>query len=239
MDFHPHEAPTAWLVAEGLLTPLIRLKQCGNVVTRAYSQRLRSGPPIEAKTSWGRFIFSPEARPFAPSGYAMSASDGMAEIHEVPPPPLGWLDLPDLERREALLGFLHEHLLTLGTSLHWELEPLHLAHESLLSDGIEYSLTTPAKSSPDRRHAAFAHMHCDGAGDYWLRLVVTDRAGQLVAQSPPLDAGGGLRSFNAAKKTLRWLDKGTVTVTAWPDAAWSKYSKPHVLRLGQGSVAHL
>lgn len=234
VDFHPYERTTEQMAEKGLLTPLNRLVHCGNVVTRAYSQRLRSGPPLEALTSWGRFVLREHAQPFAPKpDRGFSANLGMGEVWTVPPPPLEWLDLPDTDRRRALLGFLHDHLVTLAKARQWDQEPLQLAYDGLLRDGIEYGLSTPAKSSPDRRHTAVARMHCDGEGDYWLRLVARDKEGSVVAESPLLVTGGETRDFNDAKRTLRWLDKSTVTVTPWPDSMWSKYRKPFVLSLTQ------
>src|SRR4051794_24584077 len=125
VDFYPMEAHTAVIEAHRNWTfpPVQRLAKCGTVITRAYSEALRSRAPVEAKTSWGRFIFMPDARPFAASEPAATASLGEGEIHEVPSPPLSLLDLPDQERRVGLLDCLHELLVQLAEVRGWDRQP--------------------------------------------------------------------------------------------------------------------
>lgn len=206
VEAHPH-----WV-----LTPIQRLAKCGTAVTRAYSQALRSGPPAEAKTPWGRFIFTPDAPPFEPGDVPALGSLGMGEIHEIPPPPLSLLDLPDRDRRCALLDFLHERLLRLAAARDWDARPFDEARQTVLAGDLRYVLRSPLKASPDRRHRAGVTMEVDGNGDAWLELTVVDNAGTVVHTSPPLMTHESERGFNAVRRTLRWLDRATVTVDAWP-----------------------
>ena len=59
-------------------------------------------------------------------------------------------------------------------------------------------------------------MEVDGNGDAWLELTVIDRVGDVVHTSRPLMTHERERGFNAVRRTLRWLDRATVTVDAWP-----------------------
>jgi hypothetical protein len=218
VDFYPMEAHTAVIEAHPywVLAPVMRLAKSGTAVTRAYSQALRVGPPVEAKTPWGRFIFTPGAPPFAPSSVPALGSLGMGEIHEVPPPPLSLLDLPDHDRRLGLLEFLHEHLLCLATALGWGTPPFEEARQTVLAGDLRYVLRSPLKASPDRRHRAGVTMEVDGNGDAWLELKVIDRDGLAVHTSPPLMTHESERGFNAVRRTVHWSDRTTVTVDAWP-----------------------
>lgn len=218
VDFYPMEAHTRIIEAHPRWTfpPVQRLAKCGTVVTRAYSEALRTGPPVEAKTSWGRFIFTPDAPPFAPNEIEATASLGEGEIHEVPPPPLSLLDLPDRERRLGLLDFLHGLLLQLAEVRGWDRQPFDQAHEAVIAGGLRYVLQSPLKASPDRRHQAGVTLEVDGNGDAWLWLRVTNRAGEVVHTSEPLMTHLSTKSFNAARRSLRWSSPTTVSVDAWP-----------------------
>ncbi|SFL71519.1 hypothetical protein [Geodermatophilus ruber] len=218
VDFYPMEAHTAVIEAHPrwVLTPVKRLAKCGTAVTRAYSQALRTGPPVEAKTSWGRFVFTPDAPPFAPSRVPALGSLGMGEIHEVQPPPLSLLDAPDYDRRLGLLTFLHEHLLRLAAALDWYTQPFEQARLAVLASDLRYVLRSPMKASPDRRHRAGVTMEVDGNGDAWLELAVLTQAGDVVHTSPPLMTHESERGFNAVRRTIHWSSRTTVTVDAWP-----------------------
>ena len=218
VDFYPMEAHTAVIEAHPhwTLPSVQRLAKCGTVVTRAYSEALRTGPPAEAKTSWGRFIFTPDARPFAPSKIEATASLGEGEIHEVPPPPLLLLDLPDRERRVGLLQYLHELLLQLAEVRGWDRRPFDKARETVIAGDLRYVLQSPLKASPDRRHQAGVTLEVDGNGDAWLWLRVTTRAGEVVHTSEPLMTHLSTKSFNAVRRSLHWLSPATVSVDAWP-----------------------
>ena len=78
VDFHPLEPPTQVLMRTAQFAArfegLERLTKCGTLVTMAYSQALRSGEPVEAKTSWGRFMLREDARPFDPHDEPATAS---------------------------------------------------------------------------------------------------------------------------------------------------------------------
>jgi hypothetical protein len=218
VDFFPMEAHTAVIEAHPfwVLTPAKRLAKCGTAVTRAYSQALRTGPPVEAKTSWGRLVFTPDAPPFAPSSIPALGSLGMGEIHEVPPPRLSLLDLPDHDRRRGLLEFLHEHLLGLAAALGWDTRPFEEAREAVLAGGLRYVLRSPLKTSPDRRHRAGVTLEVDGNGDAWLELRVIDGEGHVVHTSPPLMTHESERGFNAVRRTVHWSSRTTVSVDPWP-----------------------
>lgn len=218
VDFWEMEAHTAVIEAtpRWRFTPEKRLAKCGTVVCRAYSQTLRAGPPVEAKTSWGRFIFVPDAPPAAFGDVAATASLGMGEVHEVPPPPLSLLELPDRDRRLALLDFLHQHLLQLAAARGWEQEPFELARQAVVDADLEYVLQSPPKASPDRRHTADVRLEVDGVGDSWLTLRVRDRDGAIVHMSPPLMTQLSSQSFNAVRRSLRWANASRVTVDSWP-----------------------
>jgi hypothetical protein len=193
-------------------TPVKRLAKCGSAVTRAYSQALSSGPPVEAKTHWVRLIFTPDAPPFQPGD--VPALEG--EIHEVPPPPLSLLGLFDRDRRLGLLEFLHEHLLRLAAVRDWDTRPFEQARQTVVAGDFRYVLRSPLKASPDRRHRAGVTMEVDGNGDPWLALTVVDDARTVVHTSPQLMTHESERGFNAVRRTLRWLDRSTVAVDAWP-----------------------
>jgi hypothetical protein len=217
VDFYPMDAHTALIEAHPswVFTPVKRLAKCGTAVTRAYGQALRAGPPVEAKTSWGRFIFTPDAPPFAPSSVPALGTLGMGEVHEVPPPPLSLLDLPDHDRRLGLMEFLHGNLLCLAAALGWDTRPFEEARQAVLAGDLRYVLRSPLKASPDRRYRAGVTMEVDGNGDAWLELQVIDRDGLAVHTSPPLMTHESERGFNAVRRTLHWSDRTTVTVDAW------------------------
>jgi hypothetical protein len=205
----------------------------------AYSQALRSGQPVEAKTSWGRFVLTDGARPFDPHDEPATASLGEGEVHEVPPPPLALLDLPDEERRRALLHFLHKHLLILARKRQWPTGPFDAAHAAVLDGGIRFQLASAPKSSPDRRHRVSVDMEIDGAGDAWLHLTVVDRDGDVVHTSPPLMTDVSVRNFNAVKRNLRWADATTVVVDTWPlDESrfeWAQIERFYTARLHEAA----
>jgi len=227
VEFHHSGWPSLYLEARGLLTPLERLIRCGTAPVKAYSEAIRNGQPLTARTSWVRFIMDETAVPLAPSGVAMTASLGLGEVHYVPPPPLAWLDLPDPERRRALLDFCHEHVLLLAAALDWDRTPLDLAHESVVVGGFVFSISSRPKSSPDRRHTARVTMEIDGGGDAWSTLVMHDKAGLEVLRSAPAATTDTVRNFNASKATLRWQDARSVSVVPYPiDPPTPRYRRP-------------
>lgn len=228
MEFHHSEWPTARLEGDGRWTAAGRLAKCSAAVSKAFSEALRDGPPVEAKTSWGRFIFDEAVTSFRPGDVPAS----MGEVHYVPPPPSDWLGLPDLSRRSELLDLLHGLLLQLAEARSWPQAPFEAAKQRVLAQGLAFSLVSPAKSSPDRRHKAHLDMHIDGDGEAWLQLVVLDREAQEVAKSELAPTAESIRNFNAATKTLKWLTASSVTVAPWPvDPPPSGYRRAITVRL--------
>lgn len=216
VEYHHLEWPTALLMESPQFSDVERLAKCGAVIGKAYSQALRAGDAVEAKTSWARFVFNPSMSTFEPGSEPMASDLGLGEVHEVPPPPTAWLQLPDRERRRNFLEHLHGLLSQLGVTRGWPEGPFEAARDRVLSEGIAFSLTATPKSSPDRRHRAQLTMELDGWGDAWLRLVVTDRSGGLRQEFGPLPTGESVRNFNAAKRSLKWLSTEQVSVTPWP-----------------------
>ncbi len=216
VEFYHSPWPTDLLTRDVRWTVSERLAKCSAAVGKAYSEALREGDPVEAATSWGRFIFDEGATEFRHGTVAATTDLGMGEVHFVPPPPARWLDLPDRERRSVLLDLLHDLLLQLADARGWPHAPFEAARERVLVDGLGFSLVSPPKSSPDRRHKAHITMRIDGDGDAWLDVVIVDREGQEAARSAPAPTGESVRNFNAAKASLKWLTSSSVTVRPWP-----------------------
>jgi hypothetical protein len=215
IDFWHKEWPTRLLWAAHAkdpqtFTPVDRLAKCGTAVAMAYSAALRAGTPIPAKAWWGRWCLVEGLQPWVPPG----EPDEFGEVHQVPAP-MELLDLPDLARRRGLLEFLHEHLILLGQSQGWDLEPLVAARQAVLDQDLSFRLVSPTKSSPDRRHRAWLEWEIDGDGDGSITLHVTDRLGEGRASTEPLDASESIKNWNAAKKSLTWDGSARVVALPW------------------------
>jgi hypothetical protein len=231
VEYHHFTVPTALLADSPRWTGVERLAKCGAVVGKAYSEALRVGDIVEARTSWARFVLRPTVTAFDPGTEPMTADLGMGEVHEVPPPPLAWLQLPDQERRRHALEHLHGLLLELGAARGWPLEPFEAARARVLAGGIAFSVTSTPKSSPDRRHRAQLSMELDGEGDAWMTLAVIDRDGDGNQVFGPFPTSESVRNFNAAKRTLKWLSAEEVSVTPWPVEPPSGLDRAHTFRL--------
>lgn len=213
MDTNPVEFPTRLLGRP--LSPANRFAKVATVVTKLYSEHLDTGKPLLARTSWVRFIPTdlPGPAPFSP--IPADGSLGLGEVHEVPfdatvP------DLPDHERRTAVLDWLHANMLGLAKALNWDEQPLTDAFEACRGERCVLRKRGRAKTSPDRRHKTYAEFDIDGEGDAWSWVVVTDPAGGVLATSDRRDTPPTLTAARTALKSVRW-DGGAVTWTPWTD----------------------
>lgn len=204
------------------------------MVTALYSRQLQAGTELVARTTWGRFILREDGRAFQPGDSPALGDLGMGEVHEVPAP-MHLLQLPDDRRRRGILDFLHEQMLTLADARGWESAPLQNAYECVIESGIDYRLVGPAKSSPDRKHRATLSMTIDGVGDAWLTVTIDDRSGDVIYAGPPIATDETERNFNAAKRSVRWLDNRRVRVEPWPIEPMIKplpdWTQPQVIEL--------
>ncbi|MCU7724342.1 hypothetical protein ODJ79_11500 [Actinoplanes sp. KI2] len=197
------------------LSPADRFAKCATVVTQLYSVHLDRGTPLVAKTSWVRFI--PTEMTEAPvfSAVPADASLGLGEVHEVPYD-RKVLDLPDPERRAAILDWLQANLISLAEALGWDRAPLTEAYESCRRDELRFRQRGAAKTSPDRQHKAYPEFEIDGDGDGWSWVVVTDPRGAVEAESDRRDSLPTATAAGRVLKSLRW-DGDTVTWTPWTD----------------------
>ncbi|MFF5078503.1 hypothetical protein ACFY36_15740 [Actinoplanes sp. NPDC000266] len=212
VDTNPVTHPTRLLRRP--LSDADRFAKCAIVVTELFSEHLDRGVPLLAKTTWVRFLpadLGPARFPAVPA----LASLGLGEVHEVPYD-RRVLDLPDDERRRAILDWLRATMLALAAALSWDAGPIEQACRACLSDGCRYRRTGPARSSPDRRRKAHAEYEIDGDGDAWSWIVVTDRAGVTQAVSDRWDSPPTTSGARKVPRSVRW-DGDTVTWTPWTD----------------------
>lgn len=207
--------PKAWRSDDPRLTDWERMSKCGTVVAKAYSEALRTGEPVPARTSWGKFNLSPRLEEFVRGTFAMS--DGLGELHGVPcPPTADVLALPDFERRALLLDVLYTSAVALAEDRGWPTAPFEAARQAVLDAGLRFRLESAPKSAPDRKHKARLEFEIDGRGDGWLQLIVTTRDGTEIRRSPALYTDTSIRHWNACRRTLRWSDSAHVSVDHWP-----------------------
>ncbi|XVU29599.1 hypothetical protein ACQPZJ_21730 [Actinoplanes sp. CA-054009] len=192
-----------------------RFAKCATVITELFSEHLADGPPLVAKTNWVRFLPADMDGPAFFSDVPATAALGLGEVHEVPYDRKA-LDLPDHERRLALLDWLREHMLALAAALQWDTTPIEEAYQACLRDGCRYERAGAAKASPGRRWRAHVEYEIDGNGDAWSWVVVTDRAGLTRQVSERWDATPGVRAARRVVRSVRW-DGDTVTWTPWTD----------------------
>jgi hypothetical protein len=201
-----------------------RFAKCATVVTKLYSLHLDAGAPLVAKTSWARFIPTEMPGPASFSDVPMTADLGLGEVHEVPYDP-AVLALPDAARRLAILNWLQDNLLQLARALGWAVGPLEAAYQACRRDNCELRQSGTPKASPDRRYRARVEFEIDGDGDGWSWVVVTDRAGAVVARGERRDSDATLTASGRVRRSLRWQDD-QVTWIPWtsdiapPDYKW-------------------
>jgi hypothetical protein len=212
IDTNPPETPTRLLTR---LSDAERFAKVATVVTKLYSEHLDAGTPLVAKTSWVSLIPTDGADDGFPAAGAGDASLGLGEVHDVSYDP-AVLELPDAERRLAVLDWLQKHMLGLAKALDWDPQPIHEAYQACRQDRCELHKRGPAKSGPGRRFKAHAEFEIDGDGDAWSWLVVTDPAGETVAVSERRDSPPTLTAAAKILKSVRW-DAGDVTWTPWTD----------------------
>ncbi|MFD0522305.1 hypothetical protein [Paractinoplanes durhamensis] len=186
-------------------------------MTKLYSLHLDTGAPLLAQTSWARFIpvemsVSGAAR-F--SGVAMTASLGLGEVHDAPYDP-AVLELPDHERRPAILDWLQDHLLQLAASLDWDTGPLEAAYQACLRDGCRFRQTGAPKASADRRYRAHVEFEIDGEGDGWSWVEVKDPAGAVILRSERRDSPASITASGRVRRSVRWQG-AEVTWMPWVD----------------------
>ncbi|MEU8820194.1 hypothetical protein [Actinoplanes sp. NPDC048796] len=197
------------------LTDAGRYAKCATVVTELFSEHLAGGPPLIAKTSWVRFLPTDLDGPAAISPLHATSALGLGEVHEVPYD-RKVLDLPDDDRRRAILDWLRDHMLALGSGLNWDPGPIEAAYEACLRDGCRYRRTGAAKASPNRRWKAHVEFEIDGDGEAWSWLVVTDRAGAVLTVGERRDSVPFARRGRKVLRSVRW-DGDVPTWTSWID----------------------
>jgi hypothetical protein len=192
-----------------------RFAKCATVVTKLYSLHLDGGTPLIAKTSWVRFIPTDMAGPAYFSGEPAIASLGMGEVHEVPYERTV-LQLPDHDRRLAILDWLQANLLDLAASLRWDTRSLDDAYQACRRDGCRFLQRGKPKASPDRRYRAHVEFEIDGEGDGWSWVVITNRSGATIAVCDRRDSYASITASRRVRRSLRWQG-AEVTWTPWTD----------------------
>ena len=177
--------------------------KCATAVAKRYSLALDAGEPLVAKTSWARFVPTDMPRPEPFAGLVPMTADLGGEVHEVPYDP-AVLTLPDHERRQAVLDWLHGNLLGLAAALYWHTGPLDAAYEACLRDGCRFQQQGTPKANPNRRYRAHVEFEIDGNGDGWSWAVITDRAGTVVATSDRRDSPASITSSGRIRRSLHW-----------------------------------
>ena len=141
-------------------------------------------------------------------------SDGLGEVHEVPFDATV-VDLPDMQRRRAILDFLQGNLLALAAQRGWPSRPFDDAYQACLADGVRLDLVGKPIWSPDRRLRARAQFTLDGNGDGWSVVEFRNRADELVDQSEAFDSPWETRGFARIEKSLRWQSPASVSFVPW------------------------
>ncbi|XVV08704.1 hypothetical protein ACQP2X_28085 [Actinoplanes sp. CA-131856] len=213
VDTNPVLDPTRLLTRA--LSDADRYAKCATVITELFSDHLDRGVPLVAKTNWIRFLPTDMDEPAFFTGMPATASLGLGEVHDVPYD-RRVLDLPDGERRLAILDWLREHMLALAATLGWDTVPIEEAYRACRRDDCRYLRVGAAKASPDRRRKAHVEYEIDGDGDAWSWVVVTDRAGLTRQVGERWDATPGVLASRRVPRSVRW-DGDTVTWTPWTD----------------------
>jgi hypothetical protein len=203
------EKPHRWQAAD-------RFAKYGAVVTELYSRHLSQGEPVPAQTWWVRLVPTHGVSTANFGDEAFSITEGLGEVHEVPFDAT-IVDLPDMERRRAVLDFLQGNLLALAARRGWPSRPLHDAYEACLTDGLSLDLIGKSKWSPDRRLRALMHFTLDGNGDGWSVVEFLDRGGEVVDRSKAFDSNWETRGFARVEKSLRWQSPASVAFVPWWD----------------------
>jgi hypothetical protein len=175
-------------------------------VTELYSRHLALGEPVHSPEWWWRYTnpledlpdgFPCPPKPNAPGGFGLAAAI---------------MELPDMDRRRAALDVLQFNLLRDAPRIGWNTEPLITAYEACLADGLQLTLTSNPKASPDRRHRATLTYTIDGNGDAWTTIRVEDREGEQTSVGGPWPSTCESRYFSQIARTLTWIDRTTVMV---------------------------
>ncbi|GIF62166.1 hypothetical protein Ais01nite_02010 [Asanoa ishikariensis] len=201
------EKPHRWKAAD-------RFAKHGAVVTELYSRDLLRGEPVPAQTWWVRLLPDEQVGAARFSDLAMSVADGFGEVHEVPFDP-DVVDLPDHQRRLAILGFVQENLLALAALRGWPRQPFEDAYRACLADNLHLELLGAAKASPDRRLRARVRFSLDGNGDGWSVVEFLDRGDRVVGRSEAFDSPWETRGFRHIEKSLRWHENTSVSLVPW------------------------
>jgi hypothetical protein len=189
-----------------------RFAKCGAVVTELYSRHLAQGEPVPAQTWWVRLVptHSVSTANFGDEAF----SDGLGEVHEVPFDATV-VDLPDMQRRTAILDFLQGNLLALAAQRGWPSRPFDDAYEACLTEGLCLDLIGKPIWSPDRRLRARAQFTLDGNGDGWSMVEFLNGGNELVNRSEAFDSPWQTRGFADIEKSLRWQSPASVSFVPW------------------------
>jgi hypothetical protein len=196
--------------------PSDRFAKYGAVVTELYSRHLSQGEPVPAQTWWVRLVPTQRVSTANFGNEAFSATDGLGEVHEVPFDATV-VDLPDMERRRAILDFLHGNLLALAAKRGWPSRPLNNAYGACLTDGLRLDLVGRPRWNPDRRLRARTQFTLDGNGDGWSVVEFLDRGNELVDRSEAFDSPWQTRGFARIQKSLQWQSPASVSFVPWWD----------------------
>lgn len=209
VDFWPKE----WPSDDPRLTQKNRLSKCGTVISKAYSEALRTGAPVPARSTWGRFVLNSKLNAFQPGDVIFD--DG--EVHSIPGLPLELLDAPDMVRRAAFLDLLHDSCLMLAQARSWPSEPFISAREKVIDEGLRFHRISPSKVNRSRKLEAHLDFEIDGWGDAWTKVVVVERARDVeIHSSPPLYSHASVKAWNAIRRTLRWTGSTEISFDHWP-----------------------
>jgi len=192
-------------------------------VCELYSYLLRKATAVPAHTGWIRIG---AYDPADPPAVRMPGDDVHGYFMEEPPPREGGdgfakpldpkiLTLRPEQRPEAYLRWLQPGLVRLAQMRGVSPAGFEETFTACLAEGSLLRWEGPGRSSRDRRLRATPLFWFDAEGDAWVRVVVRDRTGAVVAEGGPWDATPTLREWRFAAKTLRWEDDSTVTIEAF------------------------
>ncbi|GAA0254975.1 hypothetical protein [Cryptosporangium japonicum] len=146
------------------------------------------------------------------------------------------LDLPPAARPIAYLNWLQPVLLGLAAARGVSPAGFEEAFDATMAAGCLMTWIGPGRSTPDRRHRAVPHYAIDAEGDAWLRLVITDRSGTVVAEGGPWDSDLKPYRWHRHARTLTWLTPTEASIETFLPAtakAWG-VDQRHTLRMAVG-----
>lgn len=119
-------------------------------------------------------------------------------------------------RAQMLLEAVHGMVSRLGEARGWDPTALEGCRQHVLDSDLEFRWTSPAKTSPDRRHQARAVFRLlpDGHGRVRIEVVRRDD-GTVVGSSSEAIAMGTSPGFRRAARSLRWEGKDVVALVPW------------------------